>query len=366
MALALRPDSKSGFTQVVGIGGIGTGVAFQLEGTHTLGREESRLGALLEGRDYCKLHIVEHYIATLMASKTASSLQVAAIGVVGGDAAGRQLLQQMEEAGIDTKGVRKDPDRSTLFSACFVYPDGTGGNITSNNSAAAALDENDLRQGAELMKRSAARCIALCLPEVPLDIRHRFLHLATECGNFRAASFALAEIAPARELSLFSSIDLLALNKEEASALVGHACTAENAPHFLADCSAALTAAQPAIEIVISAGADGAYGFSDGEWVFCPAPRVPVVSTGGAGDALLAGTLSGLAAGLPLVGHRSAQKLSWLTINSALELGVLLASFSVTSPDAIHAQASLGELETFADSIGIAFGEQVRRTVVYL
>jgi hypothetical protein len=66
MPLALRPDSQSGFTQVVGIGGIGTGVAFALEGGHTLGREESRLGVLLTGRDYCKLHIVEHYIAALM------------------------------------------------------------------------------------------------------------------------------------------------------------------------------------------------------------------------------------------------------------------------------------------------------------
>ena len=38
------------------------------QGEHELGRNESRLGELLDSRDYCKLHIVEHYIARLMGS----------------------------------------------------------------------------------------------------------------------------------------------------------------------------------------------------------------------------------------------------------------------------------------------------------
>jgi hypothetical protein len=41
---ALKSHPELGFTHVVGIGGIGTGVLFQLEGDHTLGRDESRLG----------------------------------------------------------------------------------------------------------------------------------------------------------------------------------------------------------------------------------------------------------------------------------------------------------------------------------
>ncbi len=224
MSLALRPDASSGFTQVIGIGGIGTGVAFQLEGAHTLGREESRLGALLPGRDYCKLHIVEHYIAAMMGSNApASAFRVAAIGVVGDDAAGLQLIDQMQQAGIDTTWVRRDAERATLFSACFIYPDRTGGNITAGNSAAAALNQRDLRQASDSMRTSAGRGIALCLPEVPLDIRREFLNMATQYGNFRAASFTLAEVGPAQALNLFSMVDLLALNQEEASALIGYA-----------------------------------------------------------------------------------------------------------------------------------------------
>ncbi len=355
MAMALVPDPKSGFTQVVGIGGIGTGVVFQLEGAHTLGREESRMGTLLAGRDYCKLHIVEHYIATLMGAKAADApFRVVAVGVVGNDAAGGQLLDEMSAAGIDTEWVRKDAERGTLFSTCFVYPDGSGGNITASNSAAASLNAGDLRRAEEGMRTAAGRGIALCLPEVPLEVRHEFLKLATTCGNYRAASFTRSEIRPAQALGLFSMIDLLALNQEEASVLTGYGYTADDTEGFLSRCSAALTRQGPAMRIVISAGADGAYGFENGTWNFCRAPQVPVVSTGGAGDALLAGVLCGLVAGLPFTSPGTA-----LNIKSALGLGVLLASFSVTSPDAIHFQADLKGLEEFASSGKIFFGGSV-------
>jgi len=168
MRSALKPHPVLGFTHVVGIGGIGSGVLFQLEGDHTLGRDESRLGQLLPARDYCKLHIVEHYIAALMGSgKTADACKVLAIGVIGEDAAGRQLLREMENAGIGTIWVRVASDRPTLYSVSFLYPDGAGGNITASNSAASALNLHDICSPEDVMTSSARHCVALCLPEVP-------------------------------------------------------------------------------------------------------------------------------------------------------------------------------------------------------
>ncbi len=353
---ALKPHPTLGFTHVVGIGGIGTGVLFQLEGDHTLGRDESRLGQLLPARDYCKLHIVEHYIATLMGSgKTEDACRVLAIGAIGEDAAGRELLQEMNGAGIATEWVRIVADHRTLFSVCFLYPDGAGGNITASNSAASALDTNDIRRGEEVMARIAQRCIALCLPEVPFEVRHQFLKLATRCGNFRAASFALSEIPAAMELKLLSMVDLLALNREEAAGLVGYEYSAPNAQRFLSDCASLLRKIQPGIRIVISVGADGACAFEDGLWNYRPAPAVQVVSTAGAGDALLAGVLSGMASGLPLNGKPYARDaVMGGEFSSALDLGMLLASFSVTSPDTIHFGANLAALEEFASTLKLA------------
>jgi sugar/nucleoside kinase (ribokinase family) len=342
-----------GFTHVVGIGGIGTGVLFQLEGDHTLGRDESRLGQLLPARDYCKLHIVEHYIAALMGSgETADACKVLAIGVIGEDAAGRQLLQEMQNSGIGAEWVRTTSDRPTLFSVSFLYPDGAGGNITASNSAASALDLHDIRRGEEVMAASARRCVALCLPEVPFEIRHEFLMLATRCGNFRAASFALSEIPAAMKLKLFSMVDLLALNREEAAGLVGYEYSSQNAQRFLSDCALILQNMRPGIRIVISVGAEGAHAFENGSWSSRPTRAVQVVSTAGAGDALLAGVLSGLASGLTLNAKPSAENaVTDGKIFSALDLGMLLASFSVTSPDTIHFGASIAKLEEFASTL---------------
>ena len=350
---ALKPHPVSGFTHVVGIGGIGSGVLFQFEDDHTLGRDESRLGQLLPARDYCKLHIVGHYIAALMGSgETADACEVLAIGVIGEDATGRQLFEEIENAGIATKWVRTAADRPTLFSVSFLYPDGAGGNITASNSAASTLNLNDIRAAETVMAENAQRCVALCLPEVPLEIRHEFLKLATRCGNFRVASFALSEIPAAMELNFFTIVDLLALNREEAAGLVGYEYSAQNAQRFLSDCASLLQKMQPGIRIVISVGADGAHAFEDGSWSKWPAPATHVVSTAGAGDALLAGVLSGLASGLPLNAKPPAQESAIDgRFSSAMELGMLLASFSVTSPDTIHFGASLASLEEFASTL---------------
>jgi sugar/nucleoside kinase (ribokinase family) len=344
------------FTHVVGIGGIGGGVLFELEGDHTLGREESRPGRVLSARDYCKLHIVEHYIAVMTGSgKTADGYHVLAIGVVGDDATGHQLLREMEDAGIGTEWVRTVTDRKTLFSVTFLYPDGTGGNITANNSAAAALDLNDIRNGERVMERMGPRCVAICLPEVPIDIRQEFLKLATRSGNYRAASFTCSEIQAAIERELFSMVDLLALNREESAELVGYEYTSENAQRFLSDCASLLLKMQPHIRIVVSLGAEGVHSFEQGVWHFQPAPPVDVISTAGAGDALLAGVVSGLAAGMPFHAHNaSGATFKDGRFHTAMELGVLLASFSVTSPDTIHFGADLAALQEFASALTCA------------
>ena len=69
----LKPINSLCYNHIVGTGGIGSGIFFSLEGDHTLGRNESRMGRLEAFRDYCKQHIIMHYIAVLMGSgKTGS------------------------------------------------------------------------------------------------------------------------------------------------------------------------------------------------------------------------------------------------------------------------------------------------------
>lgn len=360
--LALRANAETGFTCAIGIGGIGAGIIFALQGEHELGRNESRLGALLESRDYCKLHIVEHYIARLMGSGgDPASFRVWPVGVVGDDAVGRQILNEMSAAGMDVQFVRSHPTLKTLFSVCFMYPDGSGGNITSSNSAAQTLSADDLRAASRYMRAAGANGVALCLPEVPLRLRRDFLELAANCGNYRVCSFALGDIQEARKMELFSLTDLLALNLEEASALLGDGPGHVLDEGVLAERTAKLTATRPRLRIVVSAGAKGAYGFECGRSQFCPAPVLEPVSTAGAGDALLAGVVCGLSAGLPFImPHERANSFSGQILRTALDVGVLNASFSVTSPHTIHPEAVLENLFAFTESHGASISDSLR------
>src|SRR5215475_904359 len=101
----LRIDERSPYRQLIGVGGIGSGSFFALEGNDTLGRNESRRGALLDVRDYCKLHIVTHYVAKLLGAEF-GRFPVFPVGKVGDDAAGASICREMKDVGINTRFVK--------------------------------------------------------------------------------------------------------------------------------------------------------------------------------------------------------------------------------------------------------------------
>jgi sugar/nucleoside kinase (ribokinase family) len=340
------------------VGGIGTGLFFALEGGHDLGREESRPARLLDVRDYCKLHIVAHYPAVLLRARpSGSAFHVVPVGCVGHDEAGRRLRQEMAAAGMDTHFVRVVPDRPTLFSVCFQYPDGTGGNITTSNSAASALGAADVDAVGRLLDR---RTIALALPEAPLQERHRLLRLAGATRALRVSSLASAEIGAARERGYFADVDLLALNAHEAAALAGEPLTPEVSQAFLDGVCAAADVLAPAMRLVVTAGRRGAFAFDGSRWAHVPALPVSVASSAGAGDALLGGVLVGLVAGLPLVAPGAPAALAERPLTSALDLGVLVAAYKLASPHTIPPDLTPDALVTFAGAHAVELAPELQ------
>ena len=287
-----------------------------------MGREESRSGRFLDRRDYCKLHIACHYVRALLGPR----MTVLPIGRLGEDEAGRGLRREMEEAGLSLSYVRALADRPTLSSFCFLYPDGTGGNLTTADSACAAVDPAAIEEAAPDFASRRGRGIALAEPEVPLAARRRLLELGGEHGFLRAASFTLGEMPEVRERGLLAQVDLLGVNLEEALAAAGLSRPLPAGPSGRAELAAAAIAAlsgkHPALRLSITAGAAGSWCWDGASLRHCPALNVRVASTGGAGDAHFAGILAGLAAGLDLP--------------AAQQLGTLVAAASVTSPHTIH------------------------------
>jgi len=345
--------------RVVGVGGIGTGLCFEFEDNHDLGRNESRDARLSDARDYCKLHIVMHYLASLLNNYSPETqVHLVPIGKVGNDAAGKQLLVEMKAHELDVTHVQSVEGAPTLFSVCFQYPDKSGGNITSSNSAAAQLTMEDVERARRLFEESKVHTIALAVPEAPLDVRQYLLRVATEYGAFRVGSFTASEVEALKESDWFNLLDLIALNEEEASRLVGHTFNPSASDSFLESCSAALAATNTTAWIVVTAGKHGAFGFDGEEWIHSPAVASKVVNTAGAGDALLAGTLVGL-----MMGCSFTNKQRLKGIISALDFGVLFASYSATSQHTIHPRAKLDDVRAFARASGLELGRLPRRSV---
>lgn len=331
------------YQALIGVGGIGAGSFFALDGNHTLAREESRSGRFLDRRDYCKLHIIAHYVQVLLGPR----FPVIPIGKVGDDDVGERLRREMAEVGLDMRYVQTAPGSQTLFSFCFIYPDGSGGNMTTDDSACSHVDAACVASAEPEFARYAGSGIALAAPEVPLSARRALLDTASRYGFMRAASFAAGEIAAAIGLGMLEQTDLLALNLSEAAALAG--CGPEERPvSAIAEAAvASLGRLNPATWLTITAGGQGSWAWDGDQLLHRPALPVPVAGTAGAGDAFLAGVLVGLVANLNLA--------------QSHELASLVAAHAVTSPHTINKTTDRTALCRLVRELKVPLNEAVGR-----
>ncbi|MDD5697475.1 MAG: PfkB family carbohydrate kinase [Victivallaceae bacterium] len=317
------------YRAMVSTGGIGTGSFFALNGNHTLGREESRSGHFLKHRDYCKQHIIGHYVRTLLGAE----FQVYPIGQVGDDKAGHELIEEMRQAGLKTDFLKITDKKPTLCCICFIYPDGSGGNLTVDESACSLVSGADVAAALPVLEKNGGKCIALAVPEVPLNSRQALLEAAARCNALRIASFLSEEMPEVRKNNLLSLVNLLAINIDEASSLAE--ISSRNPPDkIVAESVRKISAVHPRLQLSITAGKTGSWIWDRGKMYFQAPVPVHAVGTAGAGDAYLSGLIVGLTAGLEL---RDAQVLA-----------VLTAALSVTVPDSIHKGIDRTALSEFA------------------
>lgn len=334
------------YRAMIGTGGIGSGIFFAMTGNHTLGREESRAGRFLDRRDYCKLHIISHYVKILLGL----DFQTILLGKVGDDSTGHSLLEEMNQVGLDTRFIQVAPGESTMLSVVFTYPDGSGGNLTPEDSACDRVDADFIWQAAQEFTLVRGEGIALAAPEVPLAARRALLDLATENQFLRVGSFVSGEIRSALEMGLFNMLDLVALNIDEAATLMGgsgeegavSAVSAAEIAHATAD---HFRRHFPGLWLSLTAGKHGSWSWDGSTLAHQPSFPTKLVSTAGAGDAHIAGIIAGLASGLSLA--------------RAQELGGLVAALSVASPHTIAPEVERGALAVFIQKGGLSLSAEV-------
>lgn len=339
---SLKPVNKEGlrYSRLIGTGGIGSGMFFNLEGNHTLGRNESRAGYLVPCKDYCKLHIISHYISVFLGADPQGSFRAYPVGSVGNDNIGRSLLEEMKAAGMSVEGVEILDDASTLFSVCFQYPDSTGGNITTSNSASSRVTPEQISAFLNKLEPDQKGEMMLAAPEVPLDARLKLLEEGRKRGSFNIAALLVSEAEEFIAGNGIVNTDLIALNIDEAAAIAGlvneSALTSEE---IVNACIEKLFKTNPGIIGVITDGPNGSYGFMNDRIEHIPPLKANVKSTAGAGDTFLGGTIAGLCCGLPFLKGEENKYFGETPIKSAIELGTALASLSVTVADSIHQKA---------------------------
>lgn len=315
---------------MIGVGGIGSGSFFALSGNHTLLREESRGGRFLDRKDYCKLHIIAHYVQMLMGPDFATI----PVGKVGDDEPGRRMYAEMGEAGLDMRYVEICPGEQTLFSFCFIYPDSSGGNMTTDDSACSKVDAVFVAKAQPEFARFEGRGVALAAPEVPLDARRKLLELGTEHGFFRVASFNSEELPEAIESGMLKMVDLLAVNLDEARSALKADTSDLSREQIVEEAVRALSSANAHMLVSITAGAHGSWAWDGSSINYVPVFKAHVATSAGAGDAHLSGMIVGLASGL--------------SIDEAQLLGTLVGGLSVTSPHTLTKDINKKSLLNFA------------------
>jgi ribokinase len=220
--------------------------------------------------------------------------EVALVGRVGADEAGRRLRDGLAQEGVDVEHVREDPDAPTGMALIAV--DGAGENtIVVSPGANARVGEDDVGAAGELL---AGAPVMLVQHEIPRS--------AVAAAVRAAGGTVVLNPAPAREL--VAGVDVVVPNRVELAALAGDGPPEEAAARL------------DARAVVVTLGAEGALVVEGGCTEAIAAPRVEAVDTTGAGDAFCGALAEALARGA--------------AVAEAARWAVRVAAASVTRPGA--------------------------------
>jgi pseudouridine kinase len=208
---------------------------------------------------------------------------------VGDDANGRLVVRHLARVGADTSRVAVDRSHPTAEYVAVLEPDGrlvlgVADMAIFESFPADLLDRTDV---------AAAWIFADCnLPAgILADLARR--------GRSGSARVAVDAVSVAKAMRLprdLRGIDLLFLNRDEARAYLGVGQDDDLAPSAMASALRGRGVAR----VVLTLEAEGLVAADAGGTLAVPAPPARIVDATGAGDALIASTLAGLASGLDL------------------------------------------------------------------
>lgn len=257
-------------------------------------------------------------------------LRVAFVGLVGDDAMGRFMLEEMRSRGIDTVGCRTVDSLPT--GATVILTDGRDRAILTALGTVPLLRDEDVPAALLARARHVHVGSAFLLDALRPKLAERF---ATSRRD--GASTSLDSNWDPRETwdgglaAILQQTDVFLPNAAEVTRIARL--------DAVEDAALALAAAGPRV-VAVKCGADGALAAEpDGTITRVPAIAMDLVDTTGAGDSFDAGFLVGWLAGRP--------------VDECLALGVACGSLSTRSVGGTSAQPTLAEAEAAARAAGL-------------
>jgi ribokinase len=249
--------------------------------------------------------------------------QVTAVGVVGDDGLGRDVLAVLAHEGIDVGSVERRARVATTVCLCFVGDDGES-SIVWHIDDDVAVRGDTLRAALPTLQRADAVLITF---ELPVPAIREAIGAAHRCGARVIVQPAPLLADPAGAASLpWDQVDVLVPNEAEARALLGDDQVSREVP---ADGLASALAARLGMgSVVVTLGAAGCVAHALGMTRRYPAPKAETVDTTGASDAFTATFAAYITAGAPEA--------------EAIQAAQSAAAWAVGHPGGCHSMPSQG------------------------
>lgn len=247
------------------------------------------------------------------------------IGKVGDDAFGQEHIEALENDGIDSKNVFRDPKKATGVGSITLDAEGNN-RIIVVPGANMELTVEEIESCEALI---AANDIIILQLEVPLPVVYRSIELARKHNKF-----VIFNPAPAQKIDekYNDMINLIIPNETEAELLTGIAIKTDQD----AQKAAAELRSKGFEKVIITLGERGILFQDNTNSFFKNAHKVQVEDTTAAGDSFIGGLAFGLSIDYPIEAA-----LEWAVATSAVTVSRLGAQPSLPTFSEVEKQLGL-------------------------
>ena len=274
-------------------------------------------GFIPTGRNVGRVEQIHGGVGRNVAEDVANcELRPTFVSLVDESGTGADVIRKLESHKVDTRFIRTTPDGMGTWLAVFDNDGDVAASISKRPNLmpiAQILDE----EGERVFRDADSVIIEI---DMDKEIVKRAFRLAKEYGKKIYGVVANMSIAQERR-DFLQSVDCFVCNLQEAGILFSDDFTGKSPEEMIGIAADKVTAARIPSIIITMGGQGAVYADMHGASGYCPARKVEVKDTTGAGDAFCAGAAIGLTYGKSLA--------------EACEIGAHLAASVIVTSESV-------------------------------